>query len=150
PAEGHVVHRPAGGHQEAAVTLDELLGEEEVVRLETLVGGGETVPLVEDEQLVEKRGAGAPVADDEKGRLRDLRASNPAAVDGLLQPAQKRVEDADDHIDDGDVPETRLDGEAIPGQEAEQREEIAAEPDTRHPFAFGSRGGCGSLWLRRR
>src|SRR5262249_21444966 len=106
----------------------------------------EGVPPVEDEQLVQQRGAGAPVADDEDRLLADADAVELAAVQVALQPAQQRVEDADRGDDEGDVEVRQVDGEAVARQEAHPGQEVAALPDVGRPFALRPR--LGWWWFR--
>ena len=143
PVGRHVVHRPTRGKHPAKEAFDDLLGEQEVIRLQAVVVVGPGMARVEDEHLVQQRGPGAPVADDEQRRLADDRAVELAAVPRLLQVAQHRVAGADAGDDEGHVQELGMDGEVIAPQQAHPGEQVAALPHSWRPFAPGRLGRSG-------
>ena len=79
PARRHVVHIRRRRAAPVEVPPDEPLGQQEVARVEALVGVGIPVPGVLDEQLVQQRRAAAPVAEDEDRRLRRTASRESAA-----------------------------------------------------------------------
>ncbi len=138
----HVVHRPARRHEEPEQAREGLLGEQEMVRRQTLVRRGEGVARVEDEQFMEERRSGAPVTDDEQRRLADGRAGDGAAVQGFGQHAQHTVHDAGGAGDRGDVPVGWLDGEVVADEQAHPGEQVHAMPEAGGPLRLGrGRGG---------
>ena len=66
PAGGHRVHGALAGEHEIQIGFEGIFREEEMVGIHASVGGGIAVAWILDEQFVQQRGAGAPVADDEE------------------------------------------------------------------------------------
>ena len=65
-----------------------------MIGAETAARVGIRVSRVADEQFVYERCAGSPVAEHEDRVFRDLRSGDSAAVDQLLQQAERRVAQA--------------------------------------------------------
>ena len=104
-----------------------------MTRIEASVRIGEGKAPIEDQHLVQERGPRAPMTKDEDGRLPDLRARNPAAVEQQLQPpppgAQRsREEEHQQHGHPGQVHP-----EPIACQEPQQGDGAHAAPEPRDP-----------------
>ena len=133
PTRGHVVHRPPLGNEDARPRRDEPLRQHKVMRREALVRRGVGVGRIADQQLVEKRGPGPPVAQDEQRRLGELRPRRSAGRRRRRSsPASSELSAVKQVIEH--VIGTRLGeiGEPIAGQLAHPRREPHAVPEARH------------------
>lgn len=136
--------------QKTQITLDEVLGKQEMIRLHALVRIRVGVARIENEKLVQQRCASTPVADDENRLMPDFRSSDPPAINQPLHPFQDRVAETDEGHDDRDVPILPMDGEAISHQQAKPGKKIATFPDSRMPLPFFRRRmGSGRRWFVR-
>src|SRR5438552_2745057 len=112
-----------------------------MVGLQAFVGARVAVPRVQNEQLMQQRGAGAPVPQYEDRGPGDLRLADAPAEDRLLKPAQESVAKGDKRDRDGDVQAGPVDLETIARQQPEPGEEIAAIPHAGRPFRL-----FGGFW----
>ncbi len=67
-ADRHVVLRALLRQKHLHHPVEMAFGQEEMVREEALIGGGVSEIGIDREEVVQERGAGAPMADDEDGR----------------------------------------------------------------------------------
>ena len=148
PAHLHVVRGPAVRQDEAAPGLQQRFADEKVVGREALEGGGTTMPAVQRQQLVQQRGAGPPVADDEDGVALQLDPFYPGSVRSVSSRRGRRVEDAEPEVEQAGGKPSAVDAEAVSRQQAEEAEKVGFpsrfRPDTT-PLAGGGFRPAGSL-----
>ena len=148
-ADLHPIHGPMLRDQELEPARENRFGEQEVIRIETLVGRREAEARILHQELVEQRGAGSPVADDEDRRPRQRRPGDGPAETNRLHETQEAVRQADEGVDDDDVPEGGMDREPIPPEKPKPGPERAPLPHAGRPLGLVGRGrgivghGCG-------
>jgi len=115
-----------------------------VVGLEALVRSRKSVPRIENEQFVQQRRTGAPMTDDKDRSMFDRRLANTPAVEPLLHISQNGVPTANGKSAGPDMQVGQMPGEATLGHQPQPREQVAADPDPRRPFARLGRLRCHS------
>src|SRR5262249_35827155 len=108
---------------------------QEMVRLQALVGRRVGMTFIQNHKFMQERRARAPMAENKYGRMLDSRLPYLVAQQGILEETQDRMATADASDDGRDVPIGQLHGKAVPPKQAKPGRQIATFPKSRRPFA---------------